>query len=321
MINSNFKTIQAIEFYRGYVISIILKRWGISLEEANSEFDRWLIHDKDSICFIALDGDKPIGTGVFDTVRDEDGMDISPYNTLLWIEPEYRGNGYGRIMSKLRFDWALSKGYQIIYLDTLDAAKYHDKYGWKIVKHLIYEDEEFTIMQLILDDKLSFNQTRNIYEFGPILKPLVEDFDLVFYQTSLVWCKVIPSTHGKTDRLWEVWLVKLGNKPIGICGLYTLNEAKDTNELWLGWLGVIPELRNMGFGKQIMMHLYEKAKDFGCSKILSYVDKGGAPLSFYKREGFTIIGTVSEYCKSNGLKNIDGDDFEDGDDYVIMKEI
>ena len=38
-------------------------------------------------------------------------------------------------------------------------------------------------------------------------------------------------------------------------------------------------------------------------------------------ETFHIIGTVSQYCKEKGLKNIDGDDFEDGDDYVIAKTL
>ncbi len=168
------------------------------------------------------------------------------------------------------------------------------------------------------ENKLTFEQTININDYSEILKPLADDFTAIFYQTMLVWCKVIPSDNAQSDLLWELWLIKLDNKPIGVCGLYTLNGAINTKELWLG---IIPEFRNIGLGVQIMKHLYQFAENVGCERILSYVDKEGKPLSFYKREGFDIIGTVGEYCDKHCLGNIDGDDFEDKDDFVIKKEM
>lgn len=174
---------------------------------------------------------------------------------------------------------------------------------------------------LILSNKLSFIQSRTIETFGPILKPLADDFTAIFYHTVLVWCKIIPPDDNKVNRYWEVWLVYLNNKPIGICGLYTLHTAENLDELWLGWLGIIPEFRNLKLGTQIMEHLYVEAKKVGCKRIYSYVDKGGAPLNFYNREGFKVIGTVQEYLNSNNILAIDGDDFESPDDFVIMKEL
>lgn len=172
-----------------------------------------------------------------------------------------------------------------------------------------------------LNNKLSFIQTRNIYDYSEILKPLGNEFTSIFYQTMLIWCKIIPSDNAQNDKLWEVWLVKIGDKPIGVCGLYALSGSTDTKELWLGWLGIIPELRNLKLGNQIMEHLYSFAKSVDCERILSYVDKEGKPLNFYYKQGFKVIGTVETYCYNNGLNNIDGDDFEDKEDFVISKEL
>ena len=313
------KIIEINESHRSYVTSIIQLRWNVQNEEANVEFDRWLINDKDSICYVGLINNMPMATGVFDTERDGEGLDISPYNTLLWVEPQYRGNGYGELLSKIRYKWAIDHNYKVIYLDTIDAYDYHNKRGWILNKKLTHNGENYSIMQKVLNNKLSFFKTRNIYDYSQVLKPLAEDFTPIFYQTMLVWCEIIPSDNAQSDRLWEVWLIKLGNKQVGVCGLYTLNGATDTKELWLGWLGIVPELRNLKLGTQVMEHLYAFAKSVGCERIYSYVDKDGRPLNFYKREGFEIIGTVGEYCDKNCLGNIDGGDFEDENDYVIKK--
>ena len=163
--------------------------------------------------------------------------------------------------------------------------------------------------------KITLHKTKNIYDFGPILMPLVPDFTMTFVQTVLEWCKVVPVEDD--GKFWKVWLVKKNKKAVGICGLYSLN--KKTDELWLGWFGIVPEFRNKGVGVDVMAHLYKQAKKVGCKKMFSYVDKQGAPLSFYGREGFEVIGTVKDYIRSNF--NVSKDSFEDIDDFVIMKKI
>ena len=287
---------------------------------ANDEFDRWLINDNNSICYVGLIDGKPMATGAFDGELDQI-LKISGYNTLLWVEEEFRGNNYGKILSEIRYEWALNHNYKIIYLDTINAYDYHIKMGWILKNKITHNNVNYSIMQKILDTKLSFEISKNIYDYSEILKPLADEFTTLFYQTMLVWCSIIESDNAQGDKLWELWLVKLGNKTIGICGLYTLKDAVDTKELWLGWLGIIPELRNMNFGSQIMNHLYINAKNVGCERLLSYVDKDGKPLNFYKKEGFEIIGTVGEYCKENNISFIDGEDFEDTNDYVIIKNL
>lgn len=163
--------------------------------------------------------------------------------------------------------------------------------------------------------KISYKNTKNIYDFVPIIEPLIEDFDKVFLDTVLIWCKIMSDDNDK--RFWQVWLITSNNTPIGICGLYSLNNS--TEELWLGWLGIVPEYRNKGLGVNVMNFLYSQARGLNCKRILSYVDKKGKPLSFYKREGFQIIGNVKKYLQSH--KNISLEEFEDLNDYIIKKEL
>lgn len=166
--------------------------------------------------------------------------------------------------------------------------------------------------------KLEFKRTRNIYDFGPIIHPLIEEFGLPFAETLFIWCKVTPEFLDPDDcTLWEVWLVKYRNRPVGICGLYSLTESRD--EVWLGWLGILPELRKKGIGKHIMKHLVDRAKKHKANCVMAYVSKEGKPLSFYKREGFKITGRVKDYLKLN--KHVSMDDFEDKNDYIIKKEL
>ena len=161
---------------------------------------------------------------------------------------------------------------------------------------------------------IKFIQSRDINDYSLLMNEILPDFGNAFLHTILVWCNLLK---GDKDGYWEVWIVKNGDDTIGICGLYSLVHTK--KEFWLGWLALIPSKRSSNIGPIIMEHLYKTAKDNGIHTILSYVDKDGKPLNFYKREGFEIIGTVKEYLEQNSLDQIDGDNFENPDDFVIRK--
>ena len=142
---------------------------------------------------------------------------------------------------------------------------------------------------------------------------LSKDFGAAFKETMRTWCKKVDD-----GKYWQVWIVKDDNKKtVGVCGIYSMDFK--TNELWLGWLGILPQHRNKGLGKEIMKHLYSHARLLGCKRIYSYVDKKGKPLSFYYREGFKRVGTVKEFLSKK--KNIEQDNFENLKDHIIVKKI
>ena len=166
--------------------------------------------------------------------------------------------------------------------------------------------------------KIEFKQTRDIYEYGKIVSSLLPDFGIIFCQTIMEWCKVIPLITCNRNY-WEWYLVYYNDKVIGCCGLYSLSDS--TDELWLSWFGLLPEYRGNKIGDKMLDFLYSLARTVNCKIVRSYVDKSGGPLKFYKRNGFIITGTVREFLDKNKLKEIDGNEFEDMNDFVIEKNI
>jgi len=58
------------------------------------------------------------------------------------------------------------------------------------------------------------------------------------------------------------YLVYKGKKLIGITGLYSFEDVKDTNSLWLGWFGIKEEYRNKGLGTQTLLQTIKLARKF-----------------------------------------------------------
>lgn len=160
-------------------------------------------------------------------------------------------------------------------------------------------------------------QTKDIKVYKPILEGLTEDFGYTYYHAILIWCGIIDDDPDDVNKFWDVYLVKDNSKIIGICGLYSHNHR--TDELWLGWFGILPEHRSKGVGSQVLKELEEKAKSVKCYTIYSYVDKHGKPLNFYKREGYKVLSRVKDYLGIH--KELSMDSFEDENDYIIMKKL
>ena len=158
---------------------------------------------------------------------------------------------------------------------------------------------------------LEFTQSYKKIDYRVLTKGLKSDFGTPFKTTMDMWCDKVDD-----GKFWQVWLIKNNFGTIGVCGLYGINPG--TDELWLGWLGLLPEMRNIGYGKDVMQFIYKEAKRHNCKKILSYVDHAGKPLNFYYREGFKNIGTVADYVKNN---KVDDDTFERDDDHIITKDL
>lgn len=54
------------------------------------------------------------------------------------------------------------------------------------------------------------------------------------------------------------WIVSYNDLPIGITGVFT--EDFDKKTIWLDWYGVLPEYRNKGFGKKILLDTIDYCK-------------------------------------------------------------
>lgn len=171
---------------------------------------------------------------------------------------------------------------------------------------------------------IKFTQTEDIHQYKNVLEGLTDEFDQQHYSAILTWCNVID---GKKDEwFWEVWLITDHSEEqqkdvvIGMCGLYSITGDNNTNELWLGWFGIIPEYRNKGIGTHVLDFLKVTAKIYNCKTIYSYVDKNGKPLDFYYRNEFQLVGTVREYIKDKP-EIVFEDCFSDLNDFVIKHDL
>ena len=167
--------------------------------------------------------------------------------------------------------------------------------------------------------RLTFKQSKNINDYRPLLNSLTNDFGTAFCHTILVWCGLIDDPDINT-QFWELYLIEFNGVVVGICGLYTISPH-NKKEMWLGWLGLIPELRNQQLGNQILDFLYGIANLNGCEIIRTYVDKDLAPINFYLRAGFLYDGTVKQFLEKTDRKQIDGSEFESLDNIIIYKKL
>ena len=169
-----------------------------------------------------------------------------------------------------------------------------------------------------MNNDVSIFQSKDIRDYKLVLEGLVDDFGYNYYHTLLCWCGIISPDKIFDTRYWQVWLVKVDGKNVGLCGLFAHYE-NSVEELWLGWFGMVPKYRNKGIGEQVLTFMTDTAKGLGTKRLMSYVDVAGAPLNFYYRNGFTRLSSVKEYLDNNPKAS--EDDFESLEDHVIVKNL
>jgi GNAT superfamily N-acetyltransferase len=95
----------------------------------------------------------------------------------------------------------------------------------------------------------------------------------------------------------QYWLaIGVDGKVLGSVGLYATKD--DENEaLWLGWFGVLPEMRNKGIGKKLLEFAIEKTKFFKKKFLRLYTST--SPLEtmaqiVYEKNGFREVKRIDE---------------------------
>jgi GNAT superfamily N-acetyltransferase len=164
-------------------------------------------------------------------------------------------------------------------------------------------------------EKIELILSKDKRKFKTLISGLYKDFGEPFSDTIELWLSEGPDDY----EFWEVYLIYLNGKIIGLCGLYSQYEKSDKKELWLGWFGILKKHRSSGIGAKVLKLLEARAREFGCSVLISYVNREGKPLNFYYSNGFKRVCSVGEYLSKH--PDLDMDDFENEDDHIITKRI
>jgi len=162
--------------------------------------------------------------------------------------------------------------------------------------------------------------TRKIEDFKPVFRGLVPDFGYVHYDSILEWCGIIDL---EFKEYWEMWCIKdksgVDGHTIGICGLYK-TEDQDSEQYWLGWLGVLLEYRRNGVGTEAIEFLEGEVRRMSGKTIMVYCSETALP--FYTKNGFKFICRVKEYKKKNMLSSKRCEEyFENDNDFVLQLKL
>ena len=96
-----------------------------------------LFKTENSVYFVALENDILLGgAGIFPT----EGLDPDTTELVkMYLKPEARGKGLGRTIILKCIEYAKSKGYKRIYLETMTeldkAVKAYEKLGFELLDH------------------------------------------------------------------------------------------------------------------------------------------------------------------------------------------
>lgn len=104
--------------------------------------------------------------------------------------------------------------------------------------------EELSEKNLALASKIQYEIFKDTNSVGYL------DYKKAIFPQNRLDSKVLPLDY----------LVYADDTPIGVVGLYEIPEYKD--DIWVDWLGVLPQYRNRGYGTQMLLHIFETARKY-----------------------------------------------------------
>ncbi len=103
--------------------------------------------DKLPIIYVAIENSLPIGA-VMLRISDMEGYpQFSPWLSSLFIAPEHRNRGYGKILMRHCLEAAKNMKFTKIYLNTEDQESWYTPMGWQSVVTVDYRGFPTTIMK------------------------------------------------------------------------------------------------------------------------------------------------------------------------------
>jgi len=142
---------------------------------------------------------------------------------------------------------------------------------------------------------IHLKNTQDVHEYRDILEGFQSTFGERHWWAILAYCNVIL---GRDNTLWLQYLIQDEEfNTIGTCGLFSMHPDNN-EELWLGWLGILEDFRHQNYATEALFKMKELALSLKCKRLMLYTDAKTGPTEFYKKQGFSVVGTVKEFIES-----------------------
>lgn len=206
------------------------------------------------------------------------------------VHPEYRKKGVFKALLSLAVDqWRTRKtefmlllsdsksSSGISFIESTEAEYDHTEYDMTLSDR-IYNDMSGLSKRLVL------RATEN------------KDSEEISRQNALYFNESMEEQEpldieGEKRRGFHIFIAELDSKPIGKTHLHIAN-----GEGGIFGLGVVPDQRGKGFGRELLIASVEKLKELGADKIFLQVDaENENALSLYKSAGFEETHSMKYY--------------------------
>ena len=234
-----------------------------------------------------------VGFMVLNRVKDK-GYAVLDYLAIL---PQYRNSKFGTKALQILLEQEKENSGIFIEIEKVGLGKdieenllrekrknFYEKVGFKKLNFDLFlfdvvytpylfsnsEDDEDMIIDEILNIYEAISGKERIEQNCKIIKKLrfeeiskdnikvVAKLQYEIFPNSSAYSVYKSKITGERKDLYIGYIAYMGDKPIGVTGIYEIPEYSDT--VWLSWFGIKKEYRKLGYGKQILDYTIEMAK-------------------------------------------------------------
>ena len=259
-----------------------------------------------------------IGFMILNKVKDK-GYAVLDYLAIL---PQYRNNKFGTKALQILLEQEKENSGIFIEIEKVGLGKdieenllrekrknFYEKVGFKKLNFDLFlfdvvytpylfsnrEDDEDMIIDEILNIYEAISGKERIEQNCKIIKKLrfeeiskdnikvAAKLQYEIFPNSSAYSVYKSKITGERKDLYIGYIAYMGDKPIGVTGIYEIPEYSDT--VWLSWFGIKKEYRKLGYGKQILDYTIEMAKTLNKKylRLYSFEIWNSEAQAFYKR--------------------------------------
>ncbi len=119
---------------------------GASLQDEIKRLEDFVAGGQGQVALMARCDGVPAGTCLLTPTELEPCHPVSPWLAGLYVVPEYRRRGIGRLLISATEEQARQRGNSHIYLYTDDAIAFYEGLGWRVIEQTMWMDHPMALM-------------------------------------------------------------------------------------------------------------------------------------------------------------------------------